>query len=144
MILFLISLGIVVICIIGAILVKAYSARNNKQFGTITMGPGFVAIGCVVALVGLLLFPLLKTIKVEYKEVKNCQVIKAPEAIIIDLTNANVNAWSKLVKYNSYRAVTEFGDSTKIFEANEKSFYNTSIVKYYVWSNPPYKYYNRE
>jgi len=144
MLFFLISSGIVCLCLLGIILTKNYCLKNNKKFGSTYSGPIFVVVGAIMAIVGLFFVPLLRTVKVEYKEVENCQIVKAPEAIIVDLTNANIKTWYKLVKFNSYRAVTEFGDSTKIFEANEKSFYNASMNKSYVWSNPPYKYYNRE
>jgi len=63
----------------------------------------------------------------------------------VDISNSTIkNRGDKLFKYNTYRAVTEFNDSTKIFEGVERGFYGNVLVRFYVWSNPPYTYYNKE
>jgi hypothetical protein len=78
-------------------------------------------------------------------EIVNPQILRSSDAIIIDLTNSpNYKGYNSLMKFNSYKAVMEFGDSTKIFFLADKSFYGGSLNRKIVWSNPPYKYFNKE
>lgn len=133
------------VCIAGASIVKYYCSQVNRKFGSTILGPLFVIVMVIMTVVGLVTVPLVKVYKFEYKELSNYQVIKSPDAVIIDLTNSNAKTgYYKLVKFNTYRAVMEFGDSTKIFEKIEKGFYGDVLYRSYVWSNPPYKYFNRE
>jgi hypothetical protein len=108
------------------------------------IGPICVLLFATSFVSGLVLIPLLRPYKVEYKEITNYQILKSNNAIVIDLTNSNAKMSDKLIKYNSYRAVTEFGDSTKVFEGIERGFYGDVLLRFYVWTNPPYNFYNRE
>lgn len=147
MILFAVALSIFLVSLVGALFVNVYCEKHNQRFGSTWMGPIFVVFLLVSLIFGLVLIPLVRTYKVEYREISNYQVLKSPDAIIIDLTNSTAkvsNYSNKLLKYNTYRAVTEFGDSTKIFEGVERGFYGTNLLRFYVWSNPPYKFFNRE
>jgi hypothetical protein len=147
MILFIISLSLFLLSIVGIQLVNNFITKRGKNFGDTWKGPICVLTLLVSLVIGLVAIPLLRTYKIEYKEIINYQILKSPDAIVIDLTNSNsdISDFSNnLIKYNSYRAVTEFSDSTKIFERIERSFYGNTLFQSWVWSNPPYKYFNQE
>lgn len=147
MILFIVALSLFLLSLVGILLVNNYIAKRGKSFGSTWMGPICVVILLVSFIFGLVAIPLFRTYRVEYREVTNYQILKSSDAIVIDLTNSNAkvsNFSNKLLKYNSYRAVTDFGDSTKVFEGIERGFYGDALLRFYVWSNPPYKFYNRE
>lgn len=147
MILFIISLSLFLLSIVGIILVSNYITKRGKKFGNTWIGPICIVILFITIVFGLVSIPLLCTYRVEYKEIVNYQVLKSPDAIIVDLTNSNakLNDFSNnLLKYNTYRAVTEFSDSTKIFEGIERAFYGDVLRRFYVWSNPPYNFFNKE
>jgi hypothetical protein len=147
MILFIVALSIVILSIMGILLTERYIAKHGKKFGDTWIGPACVFFLLVGIIGGLIMIPLLRTYTTENREIVNYQVLKSSDAIIVDLTNSDAkvsNLSNKLLKFNTYRAVTEFGDSTKIFEVCERSFYRAVMYRYYVWSNPPYKFYNRE
>lgn len=101
-------------------------------------------IGIVSLVFGLIVLPLTLIDHKQYQEISNCQVLESGEAIILDMTNSPNKPWNELKKFNSYRAVTNIGDSTKFFEEKHKSFYGVTVNSYIVWSNPPYREYNRE
>jgi hypothetical protein len=147
MILFIVALSLFLLSIVGIIFVNKYISKRGKKFGDTWLGPVCAVILGVSFIFGLAAIPLLRTYRVEYREIVNYQVLKASDAVIVDLTNSNAkisNYSNKLLKYNTYRAVTEFNDSTKIFEGIERGFYGDALLRFYVWSNPPYKFYNRE
>ena len=80
-------------------------------------------------------------------ELKNYDVIKAKNGLILDLVNTDFSSGypeGNLRKFNSYRAVTEYSDSTKFFVVIEKSFYGINLITEYTWSNPPYDKFNKE
>ncbi len=143
MILFQVAVALFLLSLLGIFLVNA---RRGKEFWDTWLGPFFVVVLLVSFIVGLVAIPLLRTYKVEYREITNYQILKSSDAIIIDLTNSNakISDFNNLIRYNSYRAVTDFSDSTKVFERMRKGFYGDVIIRSYVWSNPPYKFYNQE
>lgn len=144
MILFIVALALFFVSLIGIFLTDHF---RKKSFGETWIGPICIVVLLVSFIFGIVAIPLLRTYKVEYREIGNYQVLKAPDAVIVDLTNSNAKISdfsNKLLKFNSYRAVTEFNDSTKIFEGIERGFYGDALLRFYVWSNPPYKFYNRE
>jgi hypothetical protein len=143
MVLFVIALVLTFFSIIGIILVKQLS---NKSFGSTWLGPIFVVVLLVSVIFGLGLLPCVRTVRTEYVEMHNCIVLKSTDAIIIDLTNSpdNWTTFENLKKFNTYKAVTEFSDSTKIFREIDRSFYNVPVNNRVVWSNPPYKDFFRE
>jgi energy-coupling factor transporter transmembrane protein EcfT len=147
MILFIVALSLFLLSLVGILLVNNYIAKRGKKFGSTWMGPIFVVVLLVTIVFGLVALPLLRAYRVEYREIVNYQVLKSSDAIVIDLTNSNAKVSdlsNKLIKYNSYRAVTEFQDSTKIFERIERAFYGDVLYRTYAWSNPPYQFFNRE
>jgi hypothetical protein len=147
MILFIIFLSLFLLSFVGILIINAYVTKRGKKFENIWIGPICIFVLSISAVFGLIALPLLRTYRTEYKEIVNYQVLKSPDAIIVDLTNSNAKMNelnNKLIKYNSYRVVTEFTDSTKIFEGIERAFYGDALRRFYVWSNPPYKFFNYE
>lgn len=147
MILFIVASAIFLISLIGILFVNTYCKNHKEKFGNTWLGPIFVVFLLVSFIFGLIMIPLVKNYKVDYREITNYQILKSEDAVIVDLTNSNAkisDLSNKLIKYNSYRAVTEFQDSTKIFERIERAFYGNAVLRTYTWSNPPYKYFNRE
>ena len=144
MTLFIFSLALVLLCIFTMIAVKAY--YGGKIIENLV---GFMAafVLCLTALFGLIMIPSLKPIKTENTEItKGIIFFKYPEAIIIDLSNSPDGKYfeQKFIKFNSYKSVTEFSDSTKFFRQTERSFYNLPTGNNVVWSNPPYKDFYKE
>jgi len=147
MILFAVAVTIFLISVLGIIFTSVYCEKHNKRFGSTWLGPIFIVFVLVSLIFGLIMIPLVRSYKIEYREITNYQILKSNDAVIVDLTNSNAkisDLSNKLIKYNSYRAVTEFQDSTKIFERIERAFYGNAVLRTYTWSNPPYKFYNRE
>jgi hypothetical protein len=143
MVLFIIALILTVLSIVGIVLVDRFA---NKAFGSTWLGPIFVVVLLVSVIFGLGLLPCVRPLSSEHVEMHNCIILKSKDAVIIDLTNSpdNWTTFENLKKFNTYKAVTEFSDSTKIFREIERSFYNVPVYNRVVWSNPPYKDFYRE
>lgn len=147
MILFAVAITVFLISILGIIFTNVYCEKHNQRFGSTWVGPVFIVLLLVSTIFGLIMIPLVRTYKIDYREITNYQILKSEDAVVIDLTNSNAkisDLSNKLIKYNSYRAVTEFQDSTKIFERIERAFYGNAVLRTYTWSNPPYKFFNQE
>jgi hypothetical protein len=146
MILFVIAITLFLISVLGIIFTNVYCEKHNKRFGNTLVGPISVIVLVVDLIFGLALIPSIRVVKTEYAEMHNCIILKSRDAVIIDLTNSpdNWTTFENLKKFNTYKAVTEFSDSTKIFREISKSFYNFSVYNQVVWSNPPYKDFYRE
>jgi len=143
MISFIVALSLFILSFFAIILI--FKNSTKESFCESWVSSFFFIIFAGSFIFGLLLIPLTITYKVEYREIINYQFFKASDVIIVDISNSTIkNRGDKLFKYNTYRAVTEFNDSTKIFEGVERGFYGNVLVRFYVWSNPPYTYYNKE
>ena len=143
MVLFIIALILTVFSIIGIVLVNNLA---QKSFGSTWLGPIFVVVLIVSVVFGLGLLPCVRPLSTEHVEMRNCIKLKSSDAVIIDLTNSpdNWTTFENLKKFNTYKAVTEFSDSTKIFREIERSLYRVPVYNRVVWSNPPYKDFYRE
>jgi hypothetical protein len=143
MVLFIIAVTLTILSIIGIVLVDKFA---QKSFGSTWLGPIFIVALLVSVIFGLVVIPLLRTVNTEYVEMHNCIILKSKDAVIIDLTNSP-DSWTtfeNLKKFNTYKAVMEFSDSTKIFREIDRSFYHVPVNNRVVWSNPPYKDFYKE
>ena len=143
MTLFLISLSLVIISYMGLILTKNLS---NKKILDTWLGSICLFILIMSTVIGLGFGVAFNVVKTEYKEMNDCIVNKSPNSIIIDLSDSpqKRNCFESFKKFNSHKAVTEFSDSTKIFLEIQKSLYNIRVYNNIVWTNPPYKNFNKE
>jgi len=143
MILFSVAVILTIVSIMGIVFVHSFA---KKSFGETWLGPIFIVVLLVSVIFGLVLIPLLRTVNTEYVEMHNCIILKSNDAVIIDLTNSP-DSWTTfetLKKFNTYKAVMEFSDSTKIFREIDRSFYHVPVNNRVVWSNPPYKDFYKE
>lgn len=132
---FSILVTIVLSAIIGMFIVKAIKKDLDNVMGLVC---GIIAV--VVGIGGLIIIPMVSLAKTEKIEITNHLIIKNSVAVVLDLTNSPEyeSIYNILVKFDTYKAVTEIGDSTKYFILRKKSFYGIEINKEVVWSNPPY------
>lgn len=105
-----------------------------------------LVVGIFSALIGLLLVPSLATDHYEYVDITSDVQVSITESMIaVDLSGCDQSSYTMNSKiFNSYKAVTEFNDSTKIYFKIGKSFYGGTQSRKVLWSNYPYEKYNGE
>ena len=123
--------------ILGVAIAKRLSPKRfwNNHIGPICLIAFFVSL-----IFGLILLPALEPVSKKYVEITNHQGFISRNGIVVYLPDSE----TKFVKFDSYKAVTSFRDSTKIFEEQEKIYYNVTVYSHIEWSNPPYTTYNPE
>lgn len=137
-------ISLCLICIGTSILIA--TQRKKEMYLDLRIATWVITLA--IAFFGVFLLPLLGTDHEHIKEIKNYSIIKSENAIVIDLANSGLSSGfsyiDELKKFNTYNAITNFSDSTKYFIVYKKSFYNLTIDKYIVWSNPPYANFKKE
>lgn len=134
MTLFLIFLGLTIL--ITLILFYIYFAYvKTKKVDMVIdtfMGTILSVILPIIIIAGFLVIPMVVNDHQEYYKMIDYEILKGENAVFI---NYQFDNEKNVVRFDSYKEVTEINDSTYFYLIKYKSFYNNTVRTEIIWSN---------